>query len=252
MNPKIISLSLTKNINKFIALNTLILIMTFIALLFIAGHEKKEMVILISTVIFGILGINLLIAQLMKQKMEKLINHSFEKVESQLYFDELTKVYNRTTGINRLIEEMARAKRTGKPLSVAILDIDNFKQINDKYGHLVGDRVLNFVATQIKNSLRSFDIVARYGGEEFLIILLEIDEINALKVLERVREHIAKKTVKIGHERINITVSIGVTEVINDEDYTSSIERADIALYQVKRSGKNRVDLFLKYATVKN
>lgn len=252
MNPKSISLNLSKNVNKFFAINTLMAIGALILILFMTGHEQKELIIAISLISLGIIATNFFITKVIKQKMDKLIRQSFEKVESQLYFDELTSVYNRTTGMSRLMEEMTRSKRTDKPLSIAILDIDNFKKINDKYGHLVGDKVLNHVATHIKNSLRGCDVVARYGGEEFLIILAETDEIHAIAALERVRNQIAQKAIKVGNERLYVTVSIGVTEIEPDEDPIASIEKADLALYQAKRNGKNKVELFLKYTKNRN
>lgn len=252
MNSKSISFNLSKNVNKFFAINTLTLIGAFILVLLATGYEQKELVIAMLIISFGIITANFFITKIIKQKMDKLIKQSFEKIESQLYFDELTFVYNRTTGMRRLLEEVTRAKRTGKPLSLALLDIDNFKQINDKYGHLVGDRVLNHVATQIKNSLRGCDVVARYGGEEFLIILAETDEINAVPALERIRNQVAKKSVKVGNERLCVTVSIGVTEIDPYEDPIASIEKADLALYQAKRNGKNKVELFFKYIKNRN
>lgn len=252
MNPQIISFNLTKNINKFFTLNTFLVIAAFVFLFFITDYERKELLIAISLISTGIIATNFYMTKRIRNRLDKLIRHSFEKVESQLYFDELTSVYNRKTGMNRLHEELIRSKRTGKPLSIAILDIDDFKKINDKYGHLVGDRVLNHVAIQIKNSLRGCDVVARYGGEEFLIILSETDEIHAISALERVRGQIAKKAIKVGNERLYVTVSIGVTEIGFDEDPLESINKADLALYQAKRNGKNKVELFLKYTKNRN
>lgn len=112
----------------------------------------------------------------------------------------------------------------------------------------MGDRVLNHVTIQIKNSLRGCDVVARYGGEEFLIILSETDEIHAISALERVRGQIAKKAIKVGNERLYVTVSIGLIEIAPNEDPIASIEKADLALYQAKRNGKNKVELFFKYS----
>lgn len=247
MNPKILIISITKDINKFLAFNigVLMLILSFIFI--IGGYEKKEFILAISLAGISSLTVNLLSAKIMKRKMEKIIHYSFEKVETQLYFDELTSVYNRTTGINRLMEEMARSKRHNQHLSVAMLDIDNFKSINDNYGHLAGDRVLNHIALQIKNLLRASDVVSRYGGEEFLIILPETDEIKAFMALERVRENIARRPVKIGNGKLNITVSIGITEVDINDSSTDAIQRADLALLQAKRSGKNRIEIAPKY-----
>ncbi|MGB9710471.1 MAG: GGDEF domain-containing protein [Thermodesulfovibrio sp.] len=249
MNPKILVMNITKDINKFIALNAFLIIA--LSFVFISGqYDKKELILLIS--LGGAISVlaNLLIAKILKRKMEKIIHNSFEKVENQLYFDELTSVYNRTAGINRLIEEMARIKRNKQHLSIAMVDIDNFKSINDNFGHLVGDRILNHVALQIKNFLRATDVVSRYGGEEFLIILPDTDEIKALMALERVRENIAKKPVKAGSEKIFITVSVGITEIDTNDNLTEAIHRADMALYQAKRSGKNKIELASKNINV--
>jgi diguanylate cyclase (GGDEF)-like protein len=252
MNIRQISINLSKNMNRFIFLNILMLIATWTIFLYFSEYKKKEVLAGILLAGLGLIISNFTIAKTLKRKMEKIIKHSLDQVENQLYFDELTSVYNRKTGINRLNEEIARAGRIGKPTCVAILDIDNFKTINDTYGHLVGDRVLRHVALQIKNSLRTCDIVARYGGEEFLIILPDTDEINAIIALDRVKMNIAKKPIRVGREYLNITVSIGVTEISNNEHPLSSIDKADKALYKAKKNGKNNIEVFLNYAHNKN
>lgn len=252
MNPQIISVNLNKNINKFFTINTLIVIAAVILLFFLTDFEKSDLLIAISLISTTVVATNLFITKSIRKRVDKLIRHSFEKIEYQLYFDELTSVYNRKTGINRLTEEVVRSKRKGKPLSIAILDIDDFKKINDKYGHLVGDRVLNHVAIQIKNSLRGCDVVSRFGGEEFLIILPETDQMHAMLALERVREWIAKKAVKVGNEILYVTVSIGVTEIELDEDPLESIHKADLALYQAKRGGKNRIEFLPNFTKSRN
>lgn len=247
MNPKILVLNITKDINKLFLINFAALMM-FLTVVFVIGvYDKKEFVLLTSSAAIGSLTLNLLVAKIVRRKMEKIIHNSFEKIENQLYFDELTSVYNRATGMNRLMEEMARARRHLKPLSVAMVDIDNFKSINDNYGHLAGDRVLNYVALQIKSLLRVDDVVSRYGGEEFLIILPETDEIKAFMALERVRENIAKRPVKIGNEKLFITVSIGIAEIENNDTLQEAINRADMALLQAKRTGKNKIEIASKY-----
>jgi diguanylate cyclase (GGDEF)-like protein len=252
MNIRQISINLSKNMNRFIFLNILMLIATWTIFLYFSEYKQKEVLAGILLAGLGLIISNFTIAKTLKRKMEKIIKHSLDQVENQLYFDELTSVYNRKTGMNRLNEEIARAGRIGKPTCVAILDIDNFKTINDTYGHLVGDRVLRHVALQIKNSLRTCDIVARYGGEEFLIILPDTDEINAIMALDRVKMNIAKKPIRVGREYLNITVSIGVTEISNNEHPLSSIDKADKALYKAKKNGKNKIEVFLNYAHNKN
>jgi len=252
MNIRQISINLSKNMNRFIVLNILMLIATWAIFLYFNKYEQKEVLAGILLAGLGLIISNFTIAKTLKRKMEKIIKHSLDQVETQLYFDELTSVYNRKAGMNRLNEEIARARRSGKPICVAILDIDNFKIINDTYGHLVGDRVLRHVALQIKNSLRTCDIVARYGGEEFLIILPDTDEINAIMALDRVKMNVAKKPIRVGREYLYITVSIGVKEISYNEHPLSSIDKADKALYQAKKNGKNKIEVFLNYAHNKN
>lgn len=249
MSSKHLTMNLTRNINRFLLVNIFLLSFLFVSFLAFTGYENRELLLILflSGIIF--IGLNLITGRIMKRKMEKMIRNSLEKIETQLYYDELTQVYNRKTGINRLNEEIARARRTGNPLVVAILDIDNFKKINDTYGHLVGDRALMHVVNQIKQSLRTFDVVMRYGGEEFVIILPNTDEINGVVALERVRERISKKPLKVGNQLIKLTVSIGLKEITLDEEAMTAIERADMALYQAKRNGKNRVEVFLNYAS---
>lgn len=252
MNSNIISISLSKNINKFFLLNVILVVGALALISFLVGHERGDLILSATLLSSGVVVANLLITKSIKKRLSNLVKTAMEKVEYQLYFDELTAVYNRKTGINRLFEEISRAKRTGKPISVAILDIDNFKSINDTYGHLIGDRVLTHVAAQIRNSLRGCDVVARYGGEEFLIILPDTDEIHAIPALERVRTQISKKPIRVGNKRLYVTASIGVTEILNEEDPLKSIEKADLALYQAKRNGKNKVELFLKFTKNRN
>ncbi|MEJ5227621.1 GGDEF domain-containing protein [Thermodesulfovibrio sp.] len=248
MNPRAVVFTLLRDLNKFIVLNIVFFLLTLSGILYLLGYDYKETMLMITFSFIFALSFNFILARVMRRNVEKIIQKSFEKVENQLYFDELTSVYNRTTGINRLKEEISRAHRSGSPLSIAMVDIDNFKSINDTYGHVIGDRVLNHVAVQMKNFLRSCDVVSRYGGEEFLVVLPETDEIKAYMAMERVRRGIAKKPVRVGQEKIYITVSIGITEVQYNEDITESINRADMALYQAKKSGKNRIDIQNSYS----
>lgn len=159
----------------------------------------------------------------------------------------LTGVYNRRYLDFRYSEEMKRARRYKHGLAVAMVDIDHFKQVNDKYGHLAGDQVLREVAAVLQKSLRVTDIVARFGGEEFLLLMPEIRPEAALAVSLRIRMAIQGMVVDTVSGPVSVTVSIGVAcinppeEVPDDE---TLIQRADESLYEAKRSGRNRVILW--------
>ncbi|GAB6182388.1 GGDEF domain-containing protein [Thermodesulfovibrio hydrogeniphilus] len=247
MSAKSIILNLSKDIHKWFLLNIIAILAISSLMLSTLGYSKNDIILIVSGLTVGAIIFNFLFAKIMKKRTEETINNLFAKVESQLYYDELTSVYNRKAGFDRLMEEMARMRRNGGNLSIAMIDIDNFKSINDKYGHLVGDRVLRHIAMEIKKSLRLNDIVSRYGGEEFLVILPDTDEISACFALERVRESISKKPVNIGREKLYITVSIGIAELSFNENPIDAIERADNALYRAKYSGKNRIEVGFKH-----
>ncbi len=165
-----------------------------------------------------------------------------EKVEEKLRLlsttDELTGAYNRRAFNEHLSANIGRAKRYNELLSIFLLDIDNFKNINDSYGHDVGDLALKALARIVKESIRQDDIVARWGGEEFTILLPETGKDAALQLAERLREKISGHDFpKVGH----ITVSIGLAELQVDDNSDSLVKRADLALYQAKDAGKNIV-----------
>ena len=168
-------------------------------------------------------------------------------LELECITDPLTGIYNRRYLDRRLKEEVGRAQRYGLPLSVALIDIDFFKSINDTYGHQGGDIVLTSLGKLIPQNIRPSDIAARYGGEEFCIIFAATPALGAKVLAERLHQHIAsQKFVLIGraNERpeLQVTVSIGLASLdqeINNEEML--IQRADEALYRAKREGRNRV-----------
>jgi diguanylate cyclase (GGDEF)-like protein len=176
------------------------------------------------------------------RKTESSLTMSYASIQNDFIYDELTKVYNRRAGLVRLNEEFARVKRHGSKLSVAMIDADHFKNINDTYGHLVGDQVLTHIASTIKAGLRECDIVIRFGGEEFLVLLPDTQGSRASMPLDRLRNRLAENNFIHNGIEIQTSVSIGIATVsAMDEDPMDTIHRADNALYLAKKSGRNRV-----------
>lgn len=167
----------------------------------------------------------------------------FRVVEQLSITDELTGLYNRRQFFRLFESEMYKAIRYRVPFSVLLIDIDNFKLINDTYGHLAGDKILEEVAKIIKFQSRKSDIISRYGGEEFIIIAPHTELEKAVIYGERLRQKISEEIFYYKGSAIKVTVSIGVSAVYLDQedDMNSIIYRADVALYNAKRQGKNRV-----------
>lgn len=166
---------------------------------------------------------------------------------SRLYrmatLDRMTGLYVHHYFQERLAEEIKRSERNNSPLTLIMADLDNFKNINDNYGHQTGDIMLKDIAKIIHNNIRSFDIAARYGGEEFAIILTDTDVDTAYQIAERLRKKIEKMIFPGTAIPLKITLSIGISQFNPKEDKNkdSLIHRADMALYKAKKSGKNLV-----------
>ena len=153
--------------------------------------------------------------------------------------DKLTGLHNRSYG-EQLLQEACRQARKGQPLSILVCDIDHFKRINDRFGHIAGDRVLRQVATAMRGAVRSNDPVIRWGGEEFLIILQRCTADRAVVLARRIRELVAsQQDPEVGAS----TLSIGVAQLQDDESAEHFFERADAALYAAKGAGRNRVEM---------
>lgn len=154
--------------------------------------------------------------------------------------DSLTGIWNRGAFDKRLGEEVSRARRSGRPLSLMFLDVDHFKRLNDTYGHQAGDRVLVSVAKLIGGGLRAHDFLARYGGEEFVVLMPDTGAAPALQVAERVREAIATASFRFQGQPVGVTLSAGVSDLLEGEEAETLLERADKALYRAKHDGRNR------------
>jgi two-component system cell cycle response regulator len=161
------------------------------------------------------------------------------------YLDPLTGAFNRRFLEEKEHELFLKYKTLQEKVIVLMFDIDNFKKINDTYGHDVGDIVLSEIGEIVRKILRSNDIFIRYGGEEFLIILEDLKLKDTIKIAEKIRKSIAEHKIKINEEKtLNVTVSIGISEVRKeDKSLFDAIKRADEKLYSAKRSGKNRWEI---------
>jgi diguanylate cyclase (GGDEF)-like protein len=157
--------------------------------------------------------------------------------------DGLTGLHVRRFTIHRLRQEVKRALRYGPGLSLILCDIDHFKRVNDTWGHLAGDRVLEAVADQIRTALRQdVDIAGRYGGEEFLIVVPQTDLEGAADCAERLRHAIEEMEIPIeGSSPLQVTMSFGVAQLSPGESHKDFIGRTDTALYQAKEAGRNRI-----------
>jgi len=174
----------------------------------------------------------------MLQEQKELIRN-LEKLANT---DSLTGVWNRRYLLNIAEKETQRSRRYNRPLSVLMIDIDHFKNVNDTYGHAVGDDVLMTMTETIINYLRNLDILGRFGGEEFVVLLPETDNKAAVITAERIRVNIEQINIPVDGKSVSITVSIGVASYQKgDANIDALIQRADAALYQAKNQGRNRV-----------
>ncbi|MFN3307728.1 MAG: diguanylate cyclase [Anaerolineales bacterium] len=164
-------------------------------------------------------------------------------VQQQAITDSLTSLYNRRGFWDLAEHELVRAERFSRPLSLILIDIDRFKEINDTYGHLMGDKILAAVSANCKAELRQVDIVARYGGDEFVVLLPETTLQEALAVAERLRACVASLCFPFNEEIIHTTICVGVAEFQRGDTLKSLIERTDQALYRAKQSGRNQARL---------
>ncbi len=156
--------------------------------------------------------------------------------------DPLTGTNTRMTMERELMREQQRMRRSGRPCSIAIADIDRFKSVNDTYGHQAGDRVLARVTRIIEDTLRPYDSIYRFGGEEFLISLPDSGPEDARRVLDRVRKTISETPIQIDKgDPLSVTVSFGVAQLVPRRSLKDIMERADRALYEAKNNGRDQV-----------
>jgi diguanylate cyclase (GGDEF)-like protein len=176
------------------------------------------------------------------------LEQMYSELNNQARTDRLTGVLNRLAMEEILQHELAAANRNNHPSSIAVFDFDNFKTINDRYGHPVGDKVLQGVIEIVLGTIRRCDYCFRYGGEEFLLLLPNTDTVMANQVLERCRKAINQNPLRIDGHHIPITASFGLAGYPQDGgDVATLITNADEALYMAKNTGKN---IIIDYASV--
>jgi diguanylate cyclase (GGDEF)-like protein len=186
-----------------------------------------------------------------QKKVEFALKQTQSDLERLALTDELTAIPNRRHFLQQLGQEFTRARRHGHPLCLAMLDLDHFKRVNDRFGHLGGDEVLKHFATFLRQQLRSGDILGRLGGEEFAILLPETQIEDALCVLRRIGTELGAQRMDLVAPGFAYTFSGGIVEMPDDTgiDYSWMLASADKALYDAKSSGRNRITPFVPLGT---
>jgi diguanylate cyclase (GGDEF)-like protein len=241
--PRVDGIALAKTI-KEMGLNVPVVVMTGYASIETAVESMKAGASDFITKPFNLDQITIVINRTLENKKLQQLAQEREYFEHLSNTDGLTELYNHRYFQNILNIEVERERRYKRPLSLLMIDIDNFKSCNDTHGHLMGDVVLQQVGALVKKSTRGCDYVARYGGEEFAVILPETTKQEALVVAERIRASIAGHvfTTSMGKSIGNVTVTIGLSSFPDDaQDRVELIDKADKSLYQGKTSGKNRI-----------
>jgi diguanylate cyclase (GGDEF)-like protein len=174
------------------------------------------------------------------------LTKKIDKLEKSTQLDHLTKVYNRKV-LSTHLENLCSNNIFTDDIHIFMIDIDNFKIINDTYGHIVGDKVLIFLAHILRKTLREGDKIYRYGGEEFIVILNRIHSNECIKVAQRIVSLVGSNKLIYKELNVNVTVSLGATTLKSDDTPDTLIARADKALYQAKANGKNRIEIDCEY-----
>ncbi len=169
--------------------------------------------------------------------------HTIEELQRMALLDGLTGVGNRRYAEMNLNFRLAEMDRYGWPFGALFIDLDNFKDINDTYGHEVGDAILKMAAKTLSNSLRSFDTMCRWGGEEFVAIIVNVDAKRLQTVCEKLRAMVEQSSIALNGRSLGVTISIGGTIAGDGDDMQSLIRRADELMYRSKSAGRNRATI---------
>jgi diguanylate cyclase (GGDEF)-like protein len=173
------------------------------------------------------------------------LTNQVKVLEETSNIDALTQVFNRRA-LTAYLNTVCEQEHTPEDMHILVIDLDDFKDINDKYGHVAGDKILIFIANILRKTLRDGDKVFRYGGEEFVIILNRIDHTHCKKISSRLLKLVSDNKLIYKGENIHVTMSIGTTELVPHDTPDSLITRADKALYIAKENGKNRMHTEVK------
>ncbi|MBW2526576.1 MAG: diguanylate cyclase [Deltaproteobacteria bacterium] len=166
-----------------------------------------------------------------------------QQAEKKALTDSQTTAYSQRYLFPRLRQEIGRARRHARPLSILLLDLDDFKEVNDEHGHGIGDAVLRAFSKRVLSCVRTSDVLVRRGGDEFVLVMPDTDADRAADVAERVRAEVAEKEIAGDEIRVSLTASLGVATLREDETAKDLERRADLAMYTAKRRGRNRVVL---------
>ncbi len=179
----------------------------------------------------------------LKESIQQLTDQQ-EELTVEIQYDVLTSIYSRRYLLDQLTHMVdAKNRRGDQQFCIAMIDLDHFKKVNDTYGHLAGDQVLQQTSAIMRKAIRGMDMLGRYGGEEFMVIFAGATMDVAQQVAERMRSQIAGSVLKVTNHEIRITISIGITEYRVGDGTVSLIQRADTALYEAKRSGRNQIKI---------
>jgi diguanylate cyclase (GGDEF)-like protein len=193
-------------------------------------------------ILYSFLSVSCLFAfyEFMRQRAFNRFKKINKKFEQQAMHDHLTGLQNRRGMLTTLEHELDRIRRYSSPLTVMMCDIDNFKRVNDKYGHETGDRVIQTLATLFKSAIRKQDTVARWGGEEYLFLLPQIDVVQALVLAEKLRHKVCTIEFDSQGKSFNVNVSIGIYQFKETDTINQGVSKADDYMYQAKKLGRNR------------
>lgn len=174
------------------------------------------------------------------------LDHAQGELRRLATTDDLTLAYNRRHFMELAGQEFARAQRYSNVFCLAIFDLDDFKRVNDEYGHVAGDIVLREVSRRCQEHIRQTDVFARYGGEEFVLLLPQTDEAQGREVTQRLQAEIAAHAIRFGHQHIHVTASVGLAIYSADQkDLSALLQAADAALYEAKAGGKNHLKVMV-------